>query len=1530
MYHNSKTSKRLLTRLIVLLVILVCSQYILTGVYIGKEMISSVSAATETENTQSSEEDPNEGEYLRLSNVLTENSIPYRRESSAGWGTIRVNQDTNGNKLSVKMEGAYYPFDNGIWAHASSNLYYDISEYSEKYPYLTLYMGINQTSSSGNGVKVWIYTSNNDRFVSSGSQNWTQKNAEADTNRVIMPGQNAIFEKVDIRGAKYLRIQAYDNGSNASDHIVYINPMLITENYEEPKNDFKGVEEYDREIKAYPNKTLSDPKFELLVLQREFVNRVGGYALNRFMTEDPENKMIIDWLMNDVENLGMYLLGGKPEGNQYLNSFKILKRLYNERGEDLNDTTEITTNRGKSTLGKMYKTMMLAISLTHCNKVYLWINGGNVSDPVERYDIYKKLYHGKVEANENTTKGIGQDLIQKTKFASLTVEEMRWVMNTIIDNEEIEWLNWYAREKKNGATGPYSYQAYTSGYSYGRAKYYDPANYDSWNAKYNLASYNITYKAGNPKLWIVFEEGSVCGGLSKTGACVWGSFKGLPNTCVSQPGHCAYIFYDQDVNGNGIWGLGNDVGGWHQAGRTEHLNVRMPLEWGNQEYIDFNKDWLGMATYVLLAQGALNEYDNYKKSQEILMLADVYKDDFDALYQIYDKSLEALPINIDAWYGKIKAYRRDESKTEADFSKIAKGIFEKLKYYPLPMYHLAREVQKELKSPAYILNFTQAQTQALTQAKNATNANTLQLSAVRQEATHLLGQVDTQIAKFSFDGENAGAILLGSRFTGSDVAWEYSLDGRETWSNQLYTEAGKHSHKLTQKEIATITSEKDIYVHITGVDYSDENVYKIDIQESAGLPSTVYASDLENRVLDVNLSTEWRYTENDDWTKYSEGSPDLTGDKTVQLRQGATGTRLASKNPVTFTFTKDTDPDTRKYIPVSHLTLSAVSTEAVNNGGAARYAIDANLNTRWHSAWNGTDTQRYITVKLDKPVFLSAVEFVPAGGGNGKILDGTVYGSTDGKNWTVLASRKNLRYTNMADTIAQAKANTQNFEIEEPQEVQYVKIVADNASTGHNMARNGNWFAARAFNFYQDLTKNPHPTAGIGYSTTEKTNEPVIARLINPSTNITITNNDGKDSYVFTENGSFTFEFEDEQGREGTATAKVDWIDKKGPDADVEYKLGDDKKLIAILDNISEDVYLLDKNNNKTNYIEVANGKVISISFYDENGEVYKVSEVDENRVTTKITYKNTTGNVDRAEYYVITLDNDKVLTRTGIDEDGNSITLTDSEIEALKSLEEMRSNPLEFYLEKNEEYEFKLLDKASNITVKNVKVDYIENDTKIIASDITYSTTMLTNKDVTATVKPYIIDMNGNKIDAKVINEEGAEGSDTYTFTENGEFTFQYIEASKIDDLAREGSAHTAKVNWIDKTAPTAEIQYSTTQTTGGTVTATLVNESEDITIINNGGKRDYTFTQNGEFTFEFQDKAGNKGTAKATVNNISVKGDINGNGEVDIDDLAKLKLHLIGIRILEDAEMAIADMDGDGEPTINDLAQMKLELIK
>ena len=153
--------------------------------------------------------------------------------------------------------------------------------------------------------------------------------------------------------------------------------------------------------------------------------------------------------------------------------------------------------------------------------------------------------------------------------------------------------------------------------------------------KISFIKIQYTIQERQSKALIMFEEGAVCGGLSKTGSCIWGTYKGLPNTCISQPAHCAFIYYTQDSNGNGIWNLGNNVSGWGKSGKTEHLNTRTMNDWGSGSY---TSGW--NANYILLAQAAQNEYDSYEKAEEILMLADIYKDDDEKLESIYRKALK--------------------------------------------------------------------------------------------------------------------------------------------------------------------------------------------------------------------------------------------------------------------------------------------------------------------------------------------------------------------------------------------------------------------------------------------------------------------------------------------------------------------------------------------------------------------------------------------------------------------------------------------------------------------------------------------------------------------------------------------------------------------------------------------------------------------------------------------------------------------------------------------------------------------------
>jgi len=75
-----------------------------------------------------------------------------------------------------------------------------------------------------------------------------------------------------------------------------------------------------------------------------------------------------------------------------------------------------------------------------------------------------------------------------------------------------------------------------------------------------------------------------------------------------------------------------------------------------------------------------------------------------------------------------------------------------------------------------------------------------------------------------------------------------------------------------------------------------------------------------------------------------------------------------------------------------------------------------------------------------------------------------------------------------------------------------------------------------------------------------------------------------------------------------------------------------------------------------------------------------------------------------------------------------------------------------------------------------------------------------------------------------------------------------------------------TQALNPVDED-PVASIDYSPETSTIGNVVATLTNESEPITITNNGGSTTYTFTENGTFLFEFIDATGNTGSTLADV---------------------------------------------------------------
>ena len=979
--------------------------------------------------------------YTYLSDITYDKD----RSFAASSHSIHIDENDSNEMITLKVNDKNKSYIKGICAWADSQIIYDLRDYD--YDYFTSNIGVDiseQSNYFNTGVKFYIYTSED-------GQNWVEK-YKSDS---LYGWSEAKQIKVDIKSAKYLKLTADDNSdswwANWYDEAVFADAKLVKEDYIEDTSDIeeiKTIESYDKEIKENKDQEIRGD-YELTLLQRQFVKNVGYDTLQAFARYQEEYKETIYWLMNDKETLRLYLAGGKPEGS-YLNSLKVLTRLYTTYQADLSN--DQTTKYGTK-YSDIYRKMMLSLSLTASGKNYFFLDGTQISDPVTRYKIYKDLHLHKNSENE---------LIENKTFESLTVEEMRFVMNTIIDDEEIVWLNDFVRNDKNGATSPYSYIRYTSGYDYTKDQYYSEDNYDKWNEKYHLSKYNLTYKKGNPKLWILFEEGAVCGGISKSGSCIWGAYKGLPNTCVSQPAHCAYIYYTKDSDGNGIWNLGNNVSGWGRSGKTEHLNNRMMNDWGSGNY---TSGW--NANYILLAQAAQNEYSVYEKAEEILMLADVYKDDNDKLEEIYKKAIKTEKLNFDAWLGLINLYEKDDTKTEEEYYDLAKEIAQTYKYYPNPMYDLLNLIKPHLTSTTYSTSFTLLQTKSLKDAANATNQDSIQASAVREVANQLLGNVDTTIASFSFDGEDAGKIILSDRYKDTDVTWDYSIDGGKNW-----IQCEKHSVSLTKQELSEITSENDIKVHIIGADYSDENVFTIDIKDSKGMPSGLYANDLENKLIGDTKGLEWKYKEGDSFTSFNEKDPELEGEKTLIVRAGATGTYLADTKETSYKFTKEDTDEAHKYIGIKHLSVEEVSSEQTANGDYAKNVMDGNINTIWHTSYDGSDKEKTIIIKLDESVYLSALQYVPRQAGtNGRVKSATLYVSDDKETW--------IEAANVTEWENNAEAKM--IKLENPIKSKYIKfVVTDNWGDGRSFA------SAAMINLFEDETKRKQEGQTTG-STTEST-----------------------------------------------------------------------------------------------------------------------------------------------------------------------------------------------------------------------------------------------------------------------------------------------------------------------------------------------------------------------------------------------------------------------------------------------------------
>ena len=584
-----------------------------------------------------------------------------------------------------------------------------------------------------------------------------------------------------------------------------------------------NISDYDKLIqeKYEVSQQLTD-EIKQLLLKRTFTKRVGFYTLQKIIAKGTDYQETIAWLFNNPHILELYIMGGEIDtAGTYTRSIEVLKELYHHYKADFSDPAN----------GEFYLKLAISLSLSHAQTVKLWTGNSKASDAVERYKIYK----------ENCANGLMSQGGDVDLFKSLPVELMRWVTNSQIDDEEINWLiNTALARKANGKEylDAYEYINYTFDYNYDDEKFYLPENYDKWNAKYNISSLTDYGKRGVHKLWMVFEDGSVCGGLAKTYANL-GQVFGVPASVIGQPGHGATLSYRVNSKGLGTWIIQNDVSGFQESEKGE----RLPLGWGsktNKGVSYFN------VSYIILAQHALNNYDDYIHSTYYSLLAEAYKSDPEKQLEIYQKALEIQNYHFDALVGLINAYKQINGNTSSDYLELAKKLADILTYFPVPFVDLIALIEPLVTDDVdkAMLDLLEAKT--LKKAAQATEAESIQHRECISVAKYLLGEHATELATFSFDGENAGKIKINEAYNNSNIRWEYSLDN---WKTKH--ETGNKEVTLSEQELQQVNATDDIQISLVGT----PEIYTIDITEQQA--PRVYVNDLENQLKGVNFPLEY-------------------------------------------------------------------------------------------------------------------------------------------------------------------------------------------------------------------------------------------------------------------------------------------------------------------------------------------------------------------------------------------------------------------------------------------------------------------------------------------------------------------------------------------------------------------------------------------------------------------------------------------------------------------------------------------------
>ncbi len=386
------------------------------------------------------------------------------------------------------------------------------------------------------------------------------------------------------------------------------------------------------------------------------------------------------------------------------------------------------------------------------------------------------------------------------------------------------------------------------------------------------------------------------------------------------------------------------------------------------------------------------------------------------------------------------------------------------------------------------------------------------------------------------------------------------------------------------------------------------------------------------------------------------------------------------------------------------------------------------------------------------------------------------------------------------------------------------------------------------------------PTAAAAYSIVTRTAQNVEVHLsFNEA--VTITNNGGLPTYLFTDNGTFSFEFVDQAGNTASMSTAVTWIDRNKPQARIAMT---DESYHAV----SQDQWV--NYNLIVSIIPPAQSTIENLTFNnvligEAVGVIASPTELNTYLVTTygvfHFTVHDTDTLLESEGGFTVRIDKSQpqidpsleIRTTTAWTNSDVVVTVT-----ALDDLSPVTyTNGSSFTYTENGVHRFLFTDAAGNqnsyeVTVGNIDKAVPEASVVFTVNGEAYDGDF-TNQNIKATIafvslSPVTVTNNNAGLD--------------YTFTANGEFTYLY------QDAAGNAGSKMISVDTIDKKAPTAYLTYSKTSWTNTDVIATL-HVSDDWSGAVNDGET-YTFTENGTHAFTARDFAGNTLLVNASTSRI------------------------------------------------------------